>query len=82
MYDTLTRSWSKEKLSADEWAERMMRIVEEVETATYTVGAGDGEGEKVWSGVIVGGCCKTSFGEIAALRERVDRYLRDQAKAT
>jgi homocysteine S-methyltransferase len=80
IYDTLTRSWSKDKLSPGEWTQRIMEVVHDVERAEMPVrgassGSEGGCGEKVWKEVIVGGCCKTSFGEIAVLREAVDQYL-------
>lgn len=70
VYDTLTRSWSKEKLSAEEWAQRMIRLAKSAEGAICS------NGDKVWGGVVVGGCCKTSYEEIKALREEIDRVAR------
>lgn len=63
VYEPISRSWSKEKLTAEEWAERMMEVIEKVDKSG------------LWAGVIAGGCCKTSADEIRELRRRVDRYL-------
>ncbi|OCF30782.1 hypothetical protein I316_07590 [Kwoniella heveanensis BCC8398] len=90
VYDVDTRSWKEENTprSAEEWAERVMETVRMVNGAT--MGQGDKEGfkgagidsshssvadEKVWGGVIVGGCCKTTCNEIRALRKLIDRDL-------
>lgn len=62
VYDSLTRSWSKERLSAEEWAERMMAAIKQVESSG------------LWEGVVAGGCCKTSAEEIGELRRRVHQY--------
>ena len=63
VYDPLTRTWSKEKMTPQEWAERMMDVVKDVDQSG------------LWTGMIVGGCCKTSADEIGELRRRVDEYV-------
>jgi homocysteine S-methyltransferase len=63
VYDPISRSWSKEKLTPKEWTDRIMR----------DVGVVDESG--LWAGIVVGGCCKTSPEEIRELRAAVDEYL-------
>lgn len=60
VYDPATKTWSEEDGPTPEaWAKQVFDIVKKVD-------------EDVWSNVIVGGCCKTSFAEIKALRQLVD----------
>jgi homocysteine S-methyltransferase len=63
VYDPISRTWSKEKLTPKEWTERIMEDVKSVDESG------------LWAGIIVGGCCKTSPEEIAELRKAVDQYL-------
>lgn len=63
VYDPISRSWSKEKLTPKEWTERIMGDVRVVDESG------------LWAGVVVGGCCKTSPEEIGELRKAVDAYL-------
>jgi homocysteine S-methyltransferase len=63
VYDPISRSWSKEKLTPKEWTERIMGDVKVVDKSG------------LWAGVVVGGCCKTSPEEIGELRKAVDAYL-------
>ena len=63
VYDPISRTWSKEKLTPKEWTERIMSDVKSVDESG------------LWAGMIVGGCCKTSPEEIAELRKAVDHYL-------
>jgi len=63
VYDPISRSWSKEKLTPKEWTERIMVDVRNIDDSG------------LWAGIIVGGCCKTSPEEIGELRRAVDGYL-------
>lgn len=63
VYDPISRTWSKEKLTPKEWTERIMDDVRSIDETG------------LWAGIIVGGCCKTSPEEIAELRKAVDSYL-------
>lgn len=63
VYDPISRTWSKEKLTPKEWTERIMDDVKAIDQSG------------LWAGIIVGGCCKTSPEEIAELRRAVDTYL-------
>jgi homocysteine S-methyltransferase len=63
VYDPISRTWSKEKLTPQEWTARIMETVEKVDTSG------------LWSRIIVGGCCKTSPDEIKELRKAVHDYL-------
>ncbi|WVR04755.1 hypothetical protein IAU60_001766 [Kwoniella sp. DSM 27419] len=68
VYDTKTRTWSPSTMAngPDDWASQILAIAREVEQAKDT------EGQRIWGGVVLGGCCKTSFAEIAALRRLLD----------
>ncbi|WWD21641.1 hypothetical protein CI109_106127 [Kwoniella shandongensis] len=68
VYDTITRTWSTPPSSGgpEAWAKQVYTIAKDLESATTR------NGEKLWGGVIVGGCCKSSFEEIRALRNLVD----------
>jgi homocysteine S-methyltransferase len=60
VYDVVAQTWTEvQHASPDQWAVELLR-------ATEKVGALD-----IWAGAIVGGCCKSSFAEIAALRTAV-----------
>lgn len=61
-YDAIAKDWTDRDFDPSSWA---AKVLEEVCTAD---GAETGQGQKVWQGVIVGGCCKTSFAEICALK--------------
>jgi homocysteine S-methyltransferase len=67
VYDPISRTWSKEKLTPKEWTARIMEIVQKVNESG------------LWSSIVVGGCCKTSPEEIAELRKKVDQYLGGQS---
>ncbi|KAL7419361.1 AdoMet-homocysteine methyltransferase [Cryptotrichosporon argae] len=66
VYDVQKRAWSGVKMGADEWADRVMAVVRKAEAV-------EADGERVWNGIIVGGCCKAGPEEIAALRRAIDR---------
>lgn len=68
MYDTTTRTWvvaPQSPENAEKWAEVVGDVAKGVRGA-------EREGKGVWKGVVVGGCCKSSFDEIRALRRFVD----------
>jgi len=67
VYDPISRTWSKEKLTPQEWTARIMETVEKVDASG------------LWSRIIVGGCCKTSPDEIKELRMAVHDYLEKAA---
>lgn len=67
IYDVVTRTWSpSESAGAESWAKQVAVVAKDVESAT------DKSGEKVWKGVLVGGCCKAGFEEIAALKKELN----------
>ncbi|WVW78258.1 hypothetical protein I302_100211 [Kwoniella bestiolae CBS 10118] len=69
VYDVNTRTWSNPPdgpANAVDWAKGVLTVVKELEEDR------DDEGRYTWDGVIVGGCCKTSFGEIRALKRGLD----------
>ena len=66
LYDVHTRSWSSGQLDPKSWGTQLATIAREVEKAA------EGE-ERIWEGVIVGGCCKAGFEDIKALRDALDR---------
>lgn len=66
VYDVVSKSWSGTELPPQQWAERLMALAHEA------------EGTGVWGGVVLGGCCKSSFEEIAALRALADRPMERQ----
>ncbi|WVQ69448.1 uncharacterized protein L199_007665 [Kwoniella botswanensis] len=69
VYDVHTKTWSAPLDSpgnAMEWSKGVLEVVRELEKDKN-----DG-GQYTWGGVIVGGCCKTSFGEIKALKIGLD----------
>lgn len=59
-YDSVTQTWVGDKEEAGQWDEQVWSVVEEVRQRGR------------WSGIVVGGCCKTGPAEIASLRERID----------
>lgn len=63
VYDVVTKTWTGHTIAPQEWAERLVALSHEA------------EGTGVWRGVVLGGCCKSSFDEIAALRKLVDRPM-------
>jgi homocysteine S-methyltransferase len=70
VYDPVTKTWSEPSTSGDggitgdTWAINVASVAREVADAT------DGKAEGyVWSGVIVGGCCKAGYEEIRGLSE-------------
>ena len=75
VYDTVLRTWSDGQYSVNEWAPLVAQTAKSVSEARLGGEKGEGENgrQRVWEGVIVGGCCKTSFDEIAALRKALDR---------
>ncbi|WRT64618.1 uncharacterized protein IL334_001551 [Kwoniella shivajii] len=70
VYDVNTRTWSTPSngpSNASEWAKGIYEVVQSIESAKSH------QGTYIWDGVIVGGCCKTSFEEISALRKLIDQ---------
>ncbi|WVO14800.1 hypothetical protein L204_102439 [Cryptococcus depauperatus] len=70
IYDTTARNWTiapQSPANAEEWAASVGSLAIEMADAKR-------DGNYVWEGVIVGGCCKSSFVEITALRKFVDRH--------
>ena len=65
VYDVVSRTWSSGTLDTASWGKQVAAIAKKVEAA-------EEDGEKVWAGVIVGGCCKAGFEEIRALRKTLD----------
>ncbi|KAK4684966.1 hypothetical protein P7C73_g5198, partial [Tremellales sp. Uapishka_1] len=67
VYDVVTRSWkaNMDGLEVEDWAKNLAGIAKTIEMESH-------EGERVWAGVIVGGCCKAGFREISALRQDLD----------
>lgn len=61
-YDAIAKDWTDRDFDPDSWAGKVLEQVLIAEQAGTT------QGEKVWKGVIVGGCCKTSFAEISSLK--------------
>lgn len=66
VYDVVSKTWSGAELPPQQWAERLMALAHQA------------EGTGVWGGVVLGGCCKSGFEEIAALRKLVDRPMERQ----
>lgn len=67
VYDVVSRTWSSSTgAGAENWAKQVAVVARDVE------GAVDAQGNKVWQGVLVGGCCKAGFGEIAALKRELE----------
>ncbi|KAK8847551.1 hypothetical protein IAR55_005410 [Kwoniella newhampshirensis] len=68
VYDTISRTWSTPSASGgpETWAREVFDVAKDLEKAVTKAG------EPLWDGVIVGGCCKSSFEEIRALRKLVD----------
>jgi homocysteine S-methyltransferase len=64
-YDVVSRTWTDRNLDADGWAREVGSCAREMEGEMWL-------GEKLWKGVIVGGCCKAGFDEIGALRKELD----------
>jgi len=58
VYDVVSRTWTEASVGPDEWAQNLLGVV---------------EGQEEWEGCVLGGCCKSSFAEIGALRRAVDR---------
>jgi homocysteine S-methyltransferase len=65
VYDVVTRTWSTGSLDSASWGKQVAKIARRAEKAEV-------DGQTVWEGVIVGGCCKAGFGEIKALRTALD----------
>ncbi|OXG17053.1 homocysteine S-methyltransferase [Cryptococcus neoformans Ze90-1] len=68
VYDTTTRAWviaPQSPENAEKWAEVVGDVAKKARGA-------EREGRGIWKGVIAGGCCKSSFDEIRALRRFVD----------
>ncbi|WWD00775.1 hypothetical protein V866_007710 [Kwoniella sp. B9012] len=73
VYDVHTKTWSTPLDSpgnAMEWSKGVLEVVRELEKDK------NDDGQYTWGGVIVGGCCKTSFGEIKALKIGLDELYR------
>lgn len=66
VYDVNTRTWSSGGIDATSWGNQVSSVAQAVEARQV-------DGERVWEGVIVGGCCKAGFDEIKALRISLDR---------
>ena len=60
VYDTVTRKWTLGDLDPSSWGRQVSAVARGVEEK-------EEGGKKVWSGVIVGGCCKAGFEEIQSL---------------
>ncbi|WWC86733.1 uncharacterized protein L201_001611 [Kwoniella dendrophila CBS 6074] len=72
VYDVNTRTWSiptNGPASSEEWSKGILQVVNDVESTK-----GDNS-EYIWNGVIVGGCCKTSFDDIKALKRNLDDQI-------
>lgn len=65
-YDGATRQFSTGQVPPEEWAGGLAALVKGAEGMT------DDHGERLWKGVIAGGCCNTGFDEIRALRLALD----------
>ncbi|KAK5937892.1 AdoMet-homocysteine methyltransferase [Knufia obscura] len=59
-YDSVTQTWVGDKEDGGDWAEQVWDVVQEVKHRGK------------WSGIVVGGCCKTGPEDIAKLRRRID----------
>ncbi|KAK5956110.1 AdoMet-homocysteine methyltransferase [Knufia fluminis] len=59
-YDSATQTWVGDKEDGGDWAEQVWDVVQEVKQRGK------------WSGIVVGGCCKTGPEDIAKLRKRID----------
>ena len=66
VYDTTTKKWTNRTSGAEDWARDVSAVVREAAAATLSE-----DGEHVWAGVIVGGCCKAGFDEIRLLKEEL-----------
>lgn len=60
IYDTATQKWVGDGSEKIAWDEQVFDIVKDVRDRGR------------WTGILVGGCCKTTPGHIAKLRERLD----------
>lgn len=60
-YDSVTQTWIGHKQEDGNWAEQVLEVVQEVKQ------------RHKWTGIVVGGCCKTLPEDIAELRKRIDR---------
>lgn len=68
VYDTTNRTWvlaPQSPENSEKWAEVVGGMAKELRGA-------ERDKKRVWKGVVVGGCCKSSFDEIRALRRFVD----------
>lgn len=63
VYDSQTQQWVGDVSDEGEWVEEIWQIVKEVRS------------RRKWSGIVVGGCCKTTAKDIAALRQRIDALV-------
>lgn len=78
VYDPVSKTWQAPAssgpasqatgLDPTSWAESVASVAQ---TAARSTAKHDGAQRAVWSEVIVGGCCKAGFAEIAALAKRV-----------
>lgn len=73
VYDTTTKTWTNRTSGAKDWAVDVAKIAKDA--AEARVGEANGgeveNGEYVWAGIIVGGCCKAGFEEIRLLRQQL-----------
>ncbi|ODO07811.1 hypothetical protein I350_03390 [Cryptococcus amylolentus CBS 6273] len=72
VYDVVSRTWTvapSSPANAQEWAERIGDLA-----IRYAHAHTEDQSEtRIWRGIIVGGCCKSSFDEIKALRTVINR---------
>jgi homocysteine S-methyltransferase len=60
-YDVVTRKWTEGEGDPESWAKSLAGVARGLAES------------RTWGEVIVGGCCKSGFEEIAALRKELDR---------
>ncbi|GAA6008612.1 hypothetical protein JCM10207_007179 [Rhodosporidiobolus poonsookiae] len=70
VYDVHSRTWTHPAGLTDE---RWAKLVADAAAPVVPGAAKEGEGEGVWGGVVLGGCCKAGPSAIRALSEEVRR---------